>query len=131
MTTEFIVRNWALFAASVLGFAILLFVLSRLYQESARGRLAVEAAELRKLQREADTAEKRLQAAEKKLTTLQAQADNTKPRVLGEAEEAVKDARSMQKIIGDQILRAKKRVGDVILEEFAPNRQDVLRTKYL
>ena len=99
--------------------------------QAVRGRLAGEAAELRKLQREADAAEKRLQTAEKKLAALQGQADSTKPRVLGEAEEAVKDARSMQKIIGDQILRARKRVGDVILEEFAPNRQDVLRTKYL
>jgi hypothetical protein len=104
---------------------------SRLYEQSAQGRLGVEARELRKLQREAVTAEQTLVAAEQRLATLREQADSVKPRALSEAEEGVQDARAMQKIIGDQILRAKKRVGDVILEEFSPNRQDVLRTKYL
>jgi len=131
MTTDFIIRNWALFGASVLACGILLFVLTQLYRDSAQGRLATEATELRKLKREAEAADKRLAAAEARLAALQRDAETTKPRVLTEAEEAVQDARSMQQITGDQVLRAKKRVGDVILEEFAPNRQDVLRTKYL
>ena len=131
MTTDFIIRNWALFGASVLACGILLFVLTQLYRDSAQGRLATEATELRKLKREAEAADKGLAAAEARLAALQRDAETTKPRVLTEAEEAVQDARSMQQITGDQVLRAKKRVGDVILEEFAPNRQDVLRTKYL
>ena len=131
MTSDFIIRNWALFGASILGFGILFFVLTQLYRESAQGRLATEASELRKLMREAKAADKRLAAAEARLATLQRDAETVRPRVLSEAEEAVQDARSMQKITGDQVLRAKKRVGDVILEEFAPNRQDGLRTRYL
>lgn len=131
MTIELITKNWALVAASVLAFAIFLFVLLRLYEQSAQGRLGTEAGELRKLQRELATAEQKLVVAEQRLETFREQADSVKPRALSEAEEAVEDARAMQKIVSDQILRAKKRVGDVILEEFAPNRQDGLRTKYL
>ncbi|MGI9200159.1 MAG: hypothetical protein ACR2QL_03815 [Woeseiaceae bacterium] len=131
MTLELIIQNWALAVASVLGFAILLFVLSRLYEQSAQGRLGAEAGELQKLQRDLARAEQTLVAAEQRLKSLRGKADSVKPRALSEAEEAVQDASAMQKIIEDQILRTKKRVGDVILEEFSPNRQDVLRTKYL
>ena len=131
MTIELITKNWALVAASVLAFAIFLFVLLRLYEQSAQGRLGTEAGELRKLQRELARAERQLLDSEQRLETLREQSATVKPRTLSEAEEAVQDARAMQKIISDQILRSKKRVGDVILEEFAPNRQDGLRTKYL
>ena len=131
MTLELIIQNWALAVASVLGFGILLFVLSRLYGQSAQGRLGAETGELQKLQRDLGRAEQKLAAAEQRLKSLKGKADSVKPRALSEAEEAVQDASAMQKIIEDQILRTKKRVGDVILEEFSPNRQDVLRTKYL
>ncbi|MGI9222696.1 MAG: hypothetical protein ACR2QS_16845 [Woeseiaceae bacterium] len=131
MTADLIIRNWALVISSVLAFGILFFVLMQLYRQSAKGRLAIHAAELRRLEREAAAADRRLEAAEKRLATLKEDLSNAKPRTVSEAEEAVEDARSLQKITGDQVLRAKKRVGDVILEEFTPNRQDVLRTKYL
>ena len=131
MTVELIAKNWALVAASVLAIAIFLFVLLRLYEESAPGRLATEADELRKLQRELARTERHLSDSEQRMEALRERSDTVKPRTLSEAEEAVQDARAMHKIIGDKILRAKKRVGDVILEEFARNRQDGLRTKYL
>jgi hypothetical protein len=117
--------------SSVLATAILLFVLFRLYQSSPRGRLAATAAELQKLQSEAKGAELRLERAEKRLASLRSKADTTKPKLLSEAEEAVQDAKSLQDITADQILRARKLLGDVIVEEFSPNRQDVLRDKYL
>lgn len=131
MTTDFIVRNWALVGASILGCGILFFVVTQMYRDSAQGRLVTEATELRKLRREAENAASRLVAAEARLATLQRDAATVKPRTLSEAEEAVQDARSMRKITEDQVLRAKKRVGEVIVAEFSPNRQDVLRTKYL
>jgi hypothetical protein len=131
MTIDLLIRNWALVMSSVLATAILLFVLFRLYQSSPRGRLAATAAELQKLQSEAKGAELRLERAEKRLASLRSKADTTKPKLLSEAEEAVQDAKSLQDITADQILRARKLLGDVIVEEFSPNRQDVLRDKYL
>jgi hypothetical protein len=131
MTMQWVTHNWALVAASVLGLAILLFVLYRLYEASPRGRLSAHVAVLRKHNNEVTQSETRLTKASEQLSALRSKADTTKPRLLSEAEEAIQDARSLQKIATDQVLRAQKLLGDVILEEFPPKRQDVLRNKYL
>ena len=128
---QLLTQNWALVAASVMGLAILLFVLYRLYEASPRGRLSAHVAVLRKHKNEVTQSETRLAKASEKLSTLRSKADVIKPRLLSEAEEAIQDARSLQKIAGDQVLRAKKLVREVILEEFPPKRHDGLRNKYL
>jgi len=128
---QLITQNWALVAASVLGTAILLFVLFRLYEASPRGRLDAHVAVLRKQEAEALRAATRLSKASEQLSALRARADTTKPSLLSAAEEDVQDAQALQQIATDQVLRAKKQLRDVILEEFSPNRQDGLRTKYL
>jgi Skp family chaperone for outer membrane proteins len=131
MTMQLVTQNWALVVASVFSLAILLFVLSRLYEASPRGRLSGHVAVLRKHKTEVTRAEKRLAKASKQLSALRSKADSTKPRLLSEAKEAIQDAQSLLKIAGDQVLRAQKLLRDVILEEFPPKRQDVLRRKYL
>jgi len=128
---QLVTHNWALVAASVLGLAILLFVLYRLYEASPQGRLSAHAAVLRKHKNEVTQAETRMTKASKQLSALRSKADAIKPRLLSEAEEAIEDARSLQKIAGDQVLRAQKLVREVILEEFPPKRHDRLRNKYL
>ena len=131
MTMQLLTQNWALVAASVMGLAILLFVLYRLHEASPRGRLSAHVAVLRKHKNEVTQAETRLAKASEKLSALRSKADAIKPRLLSEAEEAIQDARSLQNIAGDQVLRAKKLVREVILEEFPPKRHDGLRNKYL
>lgn len=128
---QLVTQNWALVAASVLGLAILLFVLYRLYEASARGRLSAHVAVLRQHKTEVAQAEMRLAKASEQLSRLRSKSDTIKPRLLSEAEEAVQDAQSLHQIAADQVLRAQKLVRDVILEEFPPKRQDGLRTKYL
>jgi len=131
MTMQLITQNWALVAASILGLAILLFVLYRLYEASPRGRLSAHVAVLRKHKHAVTQAETRLATASEQLSALRSKADAIKPRLLSEAEEAIQDARSLRKIAGDQVLRAQTRVREVILEEFPPKRHDGLRHKYL
>lgn len=131
MSADYLTQNWALAAACVLGFAILLFVLYRLYEDSGQGQLAERVRELNRVRAEAAAAASRLQKARARLVALQRKADSTRPRVLSEAEEAVQDADALVTITGDQVMRAEKVLRDVILEEFPPNRQDVLRKKYL
>lgn len=131
MSADYLTQNWALAVACVLGFAILLFVLYRLYEDSGQGQLAERVRELNRVRAEAAAAASRLQKARARLVALQRKADSTRPRVLSEAEEAVQDADALVTITGDQVMRAEKVLRDVILEEFPPNRQDVLRKKYL
>ena len=80
---------------------------------------------------EAAAAATQLETAQQKLASLQRKAGSVKPRILAEADEAVQDADTMITITGDKVMRAEKQLRDVILEEFPPNRQDVLRNKYL
>ena len=128
---QLLTQNWALVVASVLGLAILLFVLFRLYEASPRGRLSAQVAVLRQHKAEVELAESRLVKASETLSALRSKADTTKPKVLSEAEEAIQDAKSLRQIASDQVLRAQKLLRDVILEEFPPNRQDGLRSKYI
>ena len=131
MTFEILAQNWALVIASVFSLAIFLFVMVRWYEDSGQGRLGQCVRELKAVRKEALHAKKRLCKAEERLAELRRKADSLKPRLLTEAEEAVQDASSLVNITGDQVMRAEKILRDLILEDFPPNRQDVLRNRYL
>ena len=128
---QLVTQNWALVAASVMSFAILLFVLYRLHEASPRGRLSVHVAVLSNHKSAVSKAKSRLAKASEQLSGLRSEADAIKPRLLSEAEEAVQDAQSLLTIAADQVLRAQKLVREMILEEFPPKRHDGLRRKYL
>jgi hypothetical protein len=131
MTMDFIIRHWALVVASVLAVAILLFVLQRLYTDSASGRLYKLVAELNARKRKARRAGHKVDAAVGRLAHLQARAATTSPRVLSAADEALQDARMLKKVADDLVLVGQRKLRDLIIEEFPPNRQDGLRSKYL
>lgn len=131
MTIEILAQNWALAIASVFALAIFLFVMLRLYEDSGQGRLGQSARELGAVRKEALQAKSGLNKAKVRLEVLRKKADQVKPRLLSEAEERVKDAELLVNITGDQVMRAEKILRDVILEDFPPNRQDLLRSRYL
>lgn len=131
MTIEFITRNWALVIAAVLGAGILLFVLYRLYRASVRGRLSSNVRALKSRCVAATRAQRRLDKASTRLEKLRSKVQSVPPRLVEEAAEALKDARSLCKITADQVLIARNHVRIVILEEFSPKRQDGLRSKFL
>ena len=131
MTVEFLTRNWSLAIASVLLTAIALFVLYRVYSESARGQLRRRLRELASRYREVDRAQRATEKAHRKLQRLGARVDAVKPRHIDEARGALEDARSLLKIAKDQVLIAENHVRKVIVEEFPPQRQKALRERYL
>ncbi len=131
MTVEFISRNWALVAASILGVAILVFVLYRLYRQSARGQLGSRVRALQGRYKEATRAQQVLDKATARLDKLRRISASVKPRHVEEAGEALEDAQSLRKIAADQVLIAENNVRQLILGEFPPNRHDRLRRKYL
>jgi len=131
MSFEFALRNWALVAASVVGTAIVLFLLYRSFMDSARGRLLRTTRRLRECRLAAARAAAAVDRAERKLEKLRARADSVKPRHGTEAGEALEDARALRKIADDQVLIAENHIRKVILEEFPPKRQKALRARYL
>ena len=131
MTRDFLIGNWALVIASVLGTAVFLFVLLRLYDASPRGRLGQAVRRLRLRKQAAARARRRAARAEARLARLRDKAATIRPRLLSAADESVQDTRMLQNIADDQVLIAIREVREVIVEEFPPNRHDELRNKYL
>lgn len=131
MRTDFLIQNWALFAAAVLGTVVTLFVLFRVFQESRRGRLQACARELRRSRARLRKASHTSARTATRLERLQARSDSVPPRRLQEATDARDDALALEKIASDQLLIAKNQLRKLIVEEFPPRRQAVLRSRYL
>ncbi len=131
MTLAQLQQHWALVGASILGTAVLLFVLWRAWLDSPRGRLA---AARRHLQAAVGTARKRqrkVQSLASRLDRLEASSDSVKPVRLRETAEAAQDAEALLKIATDQVLIAENRVRKIIVEEFPPKRHERMRDRYL
>ena len=130
MNPEFLTRHWALVLAGILAVVITLFVVFRVWSDSAGGQLrAMHNALLRRrqeLSRQQTVADK----AEKKLVKLRARADSVKPRHMQEAAEALEDAAALAKIANDQVMIAETRLRELILEEFPQNQHIALRARY-
>lgn len=131
MTLEYFSKNWALVVASVIGTAVLLFVVFRAYQDSARGRLNATVRQLRCREQKALAARKAVDKAVATVDRLRTKADSVKPRRVQEASETLEDARALQKIADDQVLVARNHVRMIILEEYPPRRHEAMRTRYL
>jgi hypothetical protein len=117
--------------ASVIGTAVLLFVLVRVYQDSAFGRLGALARDLRVRELAARSAAKEVAKATAKLERMRRRADSVKPRHAEEATGMLQDARALAKIANDQVLVARNLLRKHILEEYPPKRHAVLRARYL
>ena len=131
MMIDFFQQNWALVSGSVIGWAVLMFVVWRAWQDSARGRLGGELRRLQQARAEERKQQRAVSKAEANLARLQARSESVKPRLLKEAGEAVEDGQALLKIAGDQVLVAETRVRTIIVEEFPPNRHEDLRRRYL
>jgi len=131
MSVEFLTKNWALVAASVLGTGIVLFVVFRAFQDSTRGRLNAAVSALRKQEKEARVARRAVDKGEAKLERLRSKAESVKPRHAHEVSENLEDARLLLKIVDDQVLVARNHVRKIIVEDYPPKRHEKMRDKYL
>lgn len=131
MTLEYLQQYWALVGASVVGTAVLLFVLWRAWQDSPRGRLAVARRSLHKARREARKRAWKAQSLATRLGELEAMSESVRPIRLQEAAEAVQDAEALLKIAADQVLIAENHVRKIIVEQFPPKRHERMRSRYL
>jgi hypothetical protein len=131
MTLDYVQQHWALVIASVLATAVLLFVIFRLYQGSARGQLQARVKDLRKCEQQARAAARAAEKAASRLARLRGRADSAKPRHIDEASGLLADAKALHQIATDQVLIAQNHVRKVIVEEFPPKRHDKLRSRYL
>ncbi len=130
MNPEFLTRHWALVLAGILAVVITLFVVFRVWSDSAGGQLRAMHNALLRRRHELSRQQKVADKAEKKLAKLRARADSVKPRHLQEAAEALEDAADLAKIANDQVMIAETRLRELILEEFPQNQHIALRARY-
>ena len=131
MTVEILRQFWALLAASVIGTAVALFVVYRLWTESARGRLHLRARELRRRERSARRADRAAGRAARTLERLRARAASVRPRRIEEAAGRLADAEALREIAADRVLIARNLLRQVIVEDYPPRRHEALRNRYL
>ena len=131
MTIEILQSHWALIVASVVGLAVLLFVVWRIWQDSSSGRLGTELRQLQAVRSDVHKQTRALEKAEKRLGRLQARSESVKPRTAQEAAEAVEDGKALLKILQDKVMVVETRVRTIIVEEFPPKRHEALRRRYL
>lgn len=131
MSESVLQENWALFAASILVAAVLIYLFATVYRKSSRGQLRANSRRLTRAINASRNVQLDLERATAQLEKLQAKASRVKPRLIAEAEEALADARALLKIANDQVLIAENHVRRVIHEEFPPARHEFLRQKYL
>lgn len=131
MSKDFLTQHWALLIASVIGTAVVLFVLLRAYQDSASGQLRTLLGNVRDREHAARNAAKAVAKANGKLERMRKRVESVKPRHAEEATGALQDAKSLAKIADDQVLVARNLLRKHILEEYPPKRHAVMRIKYL
>jgi hypothetical protein len=131
MTLDFLQQYWALFMASIVGSAVLLFAGWRAWLDSPRGRLQAARRRLRETEVAAKRQHKRLVQLSGRLESLRSKAESVKPLRLQEATEAVQDGQALLKIAGDQVQIARNHVRKIIVEEFPPKDHERMRSRYL
>ena len=131
MNLELAQQHWALLAGTVIGIAVVLMLMFRIWQDSARGRLREAVGKLQERRREVARVERALAKARQKLARLESRADGVPPRTVEAARGAVSDGEALLGIHSDQVLVAQTRVRAIIFEDFPPRRHDALRHRYL
>ena len=131
MDLETLRQHWALILAGSIAMAVLVFVLMRLVQDSPRGRLAAEVGQLRRTEKAARKAAKKVLKATSTVHRLQSRAERVRPNKLEEQQGRLGDARALQKIADDQVLIARNRVRQIILDEIPPGRQAAMQKRLL
>jgi hypothetical protein len=131
VNSHWIQSNWALLLAAILALPAIIVVVRTLLLRSARGKLHSVLAGLHRASREFHRAEQRLSRSKRREHSLRQRAAKVIPRELQESVEQRSDADALFKIASDRLLIARNHVRRIILEEYAPHRQERLRRKYL
>lgn len=131
MTLEFATRHWALLSASVLGLAVVMFIVWRIWLDSVGGQLRGALQRLRKAEHDVTRQQRAVRRSAATLARLQADAESVKPSRLQEVAGTMQDAEALLKIATDQVLIAQNHVRRIIVEEYPPKKHEKLRSKYL
>lgn len=124
-------QYWALIVASILGLAIALFVVFRLFQDSRRGQLASALNELREREQALHSTSKSVSKLLAKFEKMAASGDKVPPNKLLAAKDALAEARETEALLQDQVLVLRNNARNIILQDYPPTQHEAMCRKYL
>lgn len=124
-------QYWALIIASVLGLAILLFVVFRLLEDSRRGQLSSALNELRERETALHSASKKVSKSLLKYEKLAAMGDKVPPNKYLAAKDAMAEARETEALLTEQVLVLRNNARTIILQDYPPTKHEAMCRKYL
>lgn len=124
-------QYWALIIASVIGLAILLFVVFRLLQDSRRGQLSSALIDLRERDKALYSASKNVAKLLVKYEKMAAAGDKVPPNKYLAAKDALAEARETEALLKDQVLVLRNNARTIILQDYPPTKHEAMCRKYL
>lgn len=124
-------QYWALIIASVLGLAILLFVVFRLLEDSRRGQLSSALHDLREREKSLYSASKTVAKSLVKCEKLAAAGERVPPNKLLAAKDTLAEARETETLLKEQVLVLRNNARTIILQDYPPKRHEAMCRKYL
>lgn len=124
-------QYWALIIASVLGLAILLFVVFRLLEDSRRGQLSSALNDLRERETALHSASKTVAKSLLRYEKLAAMGDKVPPNKYLAAKDAMAEARETEALLTDQVLVLRNNARTIILQDYPPTKHEAMCRKYL
>lgn len=122
---------WALIIASVLGAAILAFVVFRALQDSRRGQLSSALNALRERERALHSASRKVSKLLLKFEKISSSGDRVPPNKLLAAKDALAEARETQRLLKDQVLVLRNDARTIILQDYPPAKHATMCRRYL
>lgn len=131
MTVDYLQQNWALLAASVIGLAIILFLIARVLQDSRRGRLAEALRHLQDREKALKKARRDVDKAGSRLEKLQAKGDSVPPNRLLAAKDALAADEETARLLDEQVQVVRNNARTMILEDYPPKRHAAMLKRLL
>ncbi|MDX1403748.1 MAG: hypothetical protein R3192_04385 [Woeseiaceae bacterium] len=131
MNADILQSNWAAWLALGAILIAVAVIVPRLLQRTSSAKLKRVTRDMARARKALRKATRACRKAETRLERMTRRQERVKPRLLQEAKDALEDAKSLQKILGDKVLVTENHVRRVIYDEFPPTAHDRLRKKYL
>ena len=128
---QLFVNYWALIIATVLGFAILLFVVFRLAQDSRRGQLSSALDELHERERALKITSRKVAKYMAKCNKLASRSDKVPPNKVLAARDALAEARETERLLQDQVLVLRNNARTIILQDYPPAKHEKMCRRLL
>ena len=130
MTLEIVQKYWALIAASIVFWAIVLQLAFRGLRNSRRGRLSRALEHMRDREKALRDASGKADKAAARYAKISTKGDSVPPNKVLAAKDALVAAQETERLLKDQVQVVRNDARKIIVEEYPPARHEAMLRKY-